>query len=99
EDGAAVGGHQLVRHGEAEARTALAGRALESLEQVGSRLLRHAGAVVAHVDGDAAAVARGRHADMPLEAARSTPLLLLDGLQGVAAQVAQDPVELVAVAA
>ena len=52
-----MGRHQLVRDGEAEARAALARRALEGLEQVGARLLRHARPVVAHLDGDAAAVA------------------------------------------
>src|SRR5262245_33808319 len=89
---AAVRGDELVRHRQAEAGAALAGRALEGLEQVGARLLWHARPVVADLDGDARALALCRNLD-------PTPdrLAQLDCLQGIATEVAQDAEQLIAV--
>ena len=59
---------------------------------MGAGLLGHAGAVVQDIDRHAAVVAQGRDPDVALAG-----ILLLDRLQRVAAQVAQHPIELVAV--
>src|SRR5262245_26388043 len=60
-DRAPVRRDKLVRHGEAEAGTPLARGALEGLEQVGARLLRHARSIIADLDHHALAVALGRN--------------------------------------
>src|SRR5262245_12798833 len=76
---ATMRGDELVRHCQAEAGAALAGRALEGLEQVGTCLLWHARSVVAHLDADTRAEALRRNLDSPLDR-----LAQLDCLQGIA---------------
>src|SRR5262245_64421851 len=83
-DGTPVRRDELVRNGEAEAGTTLARGALEGLEQMGARLLRDTWSIIADFDHHALAVARGRNLNTALDG-----LAQFDGLQGVAAQVAQ----------
>ena len=81
-----MGAHQLAGDGQAEAGPARVRRAGKRLEQVCARARRESGAVVGHVDDEAVVVAaRG---DLDLGGA---------GLDGVLAQVAEHPVQLLAV--
>src|SRR5262245_52180988 len=91
-DDATVSVDQLLGHRKAKPRAALAGRALERLEEMGARLLGHTWTIVADFDGNPHPVAQCGDPDMTLHI-----LLLLDGLHGIAGKIAQDAKELIAI--
>src|SRR5688572_13786751 len=87
-----MGLHELGGDGEAQARSALPRHALERLEEMRAGLLRHAGAGVGDLDdGDRAFSPRDE------EDLAGALAFALERLYGVAAEIAQDAVELVAV--
>ena len=87
-----MGVDQLLGHRKPKPRAALAGRALERLEKMGARLLGHTWTVVADLDGNPQPFAQCGDPDMTAHM-----VLLLDGLHGIAGEVAQDTKELIAI--
>src|SRR3546814_20017699 len=82
-----MGAHHVTRDDQAEAGSALAGRAREGLEQALPCRPGKAGAVVDHVDGACARRVLDTHEAYPAGT----------GLEGVAAEIGEDAVELVAI--
>src|SRR4030095_8301229 len=87
-----MGLHELLRNREPKPCAVLPRHALKRLEEIGARLLRHAGSSVGDLDdGDRPFALRG---DGDLARAR---LLAFQGLDGIAAKIAEHPVKLLAV--
>ena len=88
-----MGIDELCGDGEAEPGAVFSRHALEGLEQMRLRPLRHAGTGITNLDQSDRPLAPSADEDLPVRAAEA-----LQRLQGVAAEIAQHAIKLIAVA-